>query len=564
MSADNHSSSSGFTAQTSVKKPLTNWQRSVEKAFREGSIGCNNELHVMKGKGVVASNGKTYPVPAIRPHAQILELMEPYKKARCQCERDACKWSWKQDHPGQLQQEFVCFGSFTKGVGKYDPLMPGKRVMPTPFRLSREEHEELVKRFPDWIFVQTSSAGHDHPVSHCTTMIATYELTRSLPSGSAAHPMRYLDLHGNPRSNARVSGATKQIRTVVNLESPRDYIRQATKWGPEKTGSNTNYYVGALRDLPRDHSALLAETDQMISIHTLYYYDRCEIASALAATKGRVLHAIMHRHRGTDGELNLGELRWAKEPRGDTFDVKQTNKRTGESYVHPDSDPWFASNGFWTPHSSMESAMMAGDRLDSLAWTSNMVCEGTYRLTITVVPARVATIDHVAAFDAQSTAAPVNTKRSINATGVVQFNLRGVHTKIDLRAEHVEFFDMLRKRMMNKPRDSANFKSHTTFATIKANSVMSTDKLAIEAHELRDLIIASFWVDFETDLASTTTGGFFAEALAVQHNALLAGKHLLQGGKMVDTVMDAIIICLEGKSIKSVAIRGLQLAKSVR
>jgi hypothetical protein len=212
----------------------------------------------------------------------------------------------------------------------------------------------------------------------------------------------------------------------------------------------------------------------------------------------------------------------------------------------------------------MESAMMAGNRLDSLAWTSNMVCDGTYRLTITVVPARVATIDHVAAFDAQSTAAPVNTKRSINATGVVQFNLRGVHTKVDLRAEHVEFFDMLRKRMMNKPRDSANFKSHTTFATIKANSVMSTDKLAIEAHELRDLIIASFWVDFETDLASTTTGGFFAEALAVQHNALLAGKHLLQGGKMVDTVMDAIIICLEGKSIKSVAIRGLQLAKSVR
>jgi hypothetical protein len=490
--------------------------------------------------------------------------MEPYKKAKCQCERDACKWSWKQNHPGQLQQEFVCDGAFVKGVGKYDPLYPGKRVMPTPFRLNEAEHKELVKRFPDWIFVQTSSSGHDHPVSHCTTMIATYELVKSLPAGSAHNPARYLDLHGNPRSNARVSGPTKQIKTVVNLECPKDYIRQRTKWGPEFTGTTRNYYVSALRDLARDQPALLAETDQLLSIHTLYYYERAELAQTLAASKGKVLHAIMHRHEGKDGKLNLGELEWAKEPRGDTFDVKQTNKLTGESYVHPDSEPWFVQNGFWTPHKSMEDAITAGNKLDSLAWTSNLVCEGTYRLTITVVPAKVATTDHVAAFVSKETRAPTNSRRHIDATGEVHFVLRGEKRMVAIRREHRDFFDLCRKRMLNKPRDTDGFKSHTAFATVKGNSIMSDTKVAMDAHELRDIILGSFWVDFESDLANTSVGNFFADALAAQHNSLLRGRSVLQDGKFIDTALEAIIICLQGKGIKDVAIRGLQLAKTVR
>jgi hypothetical protein len=467
---------------------------------------------------------------------------------------------WTRLHPGQAQQEFVCPNSFYKGVGTYDPKMPGKKVMPTPYRLSKEQETELHKRFPDWLFIQTSSHGHDHPVSHCTSLIAGYESVKSLPSGSRAQPRRYLDLHGNPKSNARLSGDTKIIDTVVSLESPKDYVRQATKWGQEWTGNRQNYFVSALRDLPRDKADYLATVDGLLSHHTLYYYDKAEIAALLAATRGKTLEATVHRHRGPDGKLNLGELSWVKEPRGSKWDVKQTNTHTGESYVHPCTEEWF-ENTFWSPHGDdMVSALTAGDRLDSLAWTINQVCEGTYKLIIVAVPARVAAINNVGAFDKQATHAKPNSAASIEKTGEVVFRLSGQHRMVKVRPEHVELFDTCRKRMVNKPRDASGFSSHVNFVTIKSNGVAKTVNL--DVNQMRDIALASFWCDFESDLANTSRSDFFASAMMHEHNRLMAGGAIRDFCKVKDVVLDAAISCLRAKNTKEAFISGLQLAKS--
>jgi hypothetical protein len=560
MSSVTTDSSSVSRSNSKAPRNLTNWQRSVEKAYRDGDLPCGNFDHAMRGPGKVCPDGKTRPFPVTRPAAQILEMMEPFKKARCHCEREACRQMWPRLHPGQWQQEFVCPGSFFKGVGEYNPKMPGKKVMPTPYRLNKEQEAELHQRFPDWLFVQTSSHGHDHPVSHCTNLIAGYETVKGLPSGSRAQPKRYLDLHGNPKSNARFSGDTKIIDTVVSLESPKDYVRQATKWGPEFTGNRRNYFVSALRDLPRDRADYLATVDGLLSQHTLYYYDRSEIAALLAATKGKTLEATIHRHKGPDGKLNLGELSWVKESRGSRWDVKQTNTHTGESYVHPCTEEWFEDT-FWSPHGDdMEAALTAGDKLDSLAWTINQTCEGTYKIIIVAVPARVAAINNVGAFDKQTTTAPLNSAASIEKNGEVVFKLGKQHRMVKIRPEHQPLFDMCRKRMVNKPRDASGFSSHVNFVTIKSNGVAKT--VSVDVHQMRDIALASFWCDFEVDLANTTRPNFFAAALMQEHNRLLSGTSFQDYGKVKDVVIDALLVCLHAKNTKEVFVRGLQLAKS--
>jgi len=443
--------------------------------------------------------------------------------------------------------------------------MPGKKVMPTPFRLTEEQQKTLSSRFPDWLFIQTSSSGHDHPISHCTTMIAGYEMLKALPAGSKASPARYLDLHGNPRSNSRMSGDTKRVETLVNLESPKDYIRQATKWGPRVSGGRTNYHLGSLRDLPRDFTDL-SQIDRLLSIHTLYYYDHAEVARALAGTAGHTLEAIIHRHEGDCGTLNKGELKWVKEEKADgRVTVKQTNARTGESYIHPCTESYFKKT-FWTPHLTQNgeldtlAALTAGERLDSLAWTINAVCEDTYRLTIVAVPAKVAAMDVQAHFDSEPTTSKPNTKRNIMVTGKVSYRLYGEEREVTLRDHHLRIYDSCRTRMINKTRDEQSFKSHAVFVARECHGVAKTVEMTSE--EVRDIALASFWVDYEVDVANASAGTFWSRAFAKQQNLILKGDRV-DFHRGFTTLIDAAIIALGAKDKKEMCIKMMQLSKTV-
>jgi hypothetical protein len=503
------------------------------------------------------ADGKERPRPIRKSLPQIFELIPSYDpgyiRKMCECEREAMKIAWLQDHPGQYQQDFVCDHSFVKGVGKYDATMPGKKVFPTPFRLSVDELAYLSKCFPDWMFVQTSSAGHDHPVSHCITKIATYEAMKALTSGSKTYPKHYLDLHGNPKSNKRWSGDTKKIHTVVEYASPQDYLRARTKWGPEKDGEKLNYILCAIRDLPDQHTELMSKIEKLISIHTLYYYEEKELVNAINATKGKLLEAIIHRHQGTDGKLNHGELEWVAE----SGEIKQTNKRTGESYCHPLTEKWF-TNTVWTPNTNAEEVLDEeknpgrADRHDSLTWTINMVCEGTYRITMTTLPNRMALFSSVVAFDGKRAAAPVNSIASIKRTGEVKVKLGDTFQDITIRPEHQAFMDMARVRMNNKRRDKGSYDSHVIWCTIQSKGVMKQNNTEINSEELRNVIVASFWADAAKDATWTPQSASMMEILAKEHRNMLNGQYAPVSG-VAATVLNVALDLTTANTTKAMA-----------
>jgi hypothetical protein len=392
-------------------------------------------------------------------------------------------------------------------------------------------------------------------------MIASYELTRGLANGSHAKPAVYGDLHGNPRSNARATTNVKRIETVCNIECPGDYVRQATKWGPQTINGVRQYLLSALRDLPRDHATWLASLDALISIHTLYYYDRSELAAALALTKNRTMYAIVHRHPGESGNLNRGELTYVKEKVGKSVMVKQTNKETGERYVHPAVAPWFNGGNFWSPHRDIQSALEAGDKLDSLAWTTNKVCDGTYRLTIVAVPAKAAAMNHVASFDTLDVTCKDNSTARLARDNTVSFMLRKEKKTVTIKPEHHALYEEARIRMIGKSRDSQSYRSHVTFVIMKVKGVAATLTTPIEAVAVRDIAMASFWVDFQEDVSNSKSSSFFDEALMVEHNRILDGKSILQNKKAFDVIISAALISLRAKSTKDAIISGLELVR---
>jgi len=440
--------------------------------------------------------------------------------------------------------------------------------MPTPFRLTDEQAKVLRERFPDWLFIQTSSQGHDHPVSHCTTMIATHEMIKALPSGTRAAPTIYLDLHGNPKANARMCPAngTKRIITVVNCESPRDFLRLRTKWGPQFVNGQQMYIICGIRDLARDHADLLATVDCILSFHTIYYYDMEEIVNTIAATKGKLMRAVLHRHKEESGYLNNKELSWTKERATRDADsllsVRQTNVKTGESYVHPDSEKWFVK-ALWSPHKDMVAALQHPDREDCLTWTTNACCDGTFNITATCVPSRVCAMDTLGAHDSKPTTAKPNSPTSIRRTNKVSFKVLNVDHEIDVIDDHIDLFDECRKNAHNKPRDDTNFRSHVNFVKVKCRSVMGPN-VTLDIHQMRDIALGSFWVDFEHDVTVHSGSSFFARTLAGQHNAMLRGKSFFTSEGVVDILLDGLIIALTGKSVKDSIHKALVLAKSTR
>lgn len=326
------------------------------------------------------------------------------------------------------------------------------------------------------------------------------------------------------------------------------------------------YIICGLRDLVRDHAKLLSTVDCILSFHTVYYYDMGELTQTIAATRGKLMRAVLHRHKEESGSLNNRELIWTKErlsaDASSLVSVRQTNISTGECYVHPDSEKWFAG-ALWSPHKDAEAALRRPDVEDSLTWTTNMCCEGTFNITATCVPARVIAMDVQAAHDSKPTTAKPNSPTGIRRTNQVHFKVLGQEHTIRVADDHIDLFDMCRKKAYNKPRDETTFKSHVNYVQVKCQSVMGPN-VTCDVHQMRDIALGSFWVDFEHDVATHSSSSFFAKTLATQHNAMIRGKNFLTSEGVIDVVLDGLIIALTGKGIKDSATKMLVLAKSNR
>nr|QKI79998.1 replicase [Erysiphe necator associated abispo virus 8] len=500
-SVTDRSSSTAASSNSSTRSTgKTKFERDVEAALRRGVSECKNLLHWEVKRVADPEGGNTWTDAGIKDYRQILRIMSP-GKAKCSCEKAACRWAWTGtwNHKGMFQTEYVPPGVEQKGIGEVTPGFSAKKMFPLDYGLTPDEFKFLNARFSEWYFVCNSSGSHDHPVAHTSTKIASRRLLDSLPVGTVDNPKVYIDLHGNPCSNEafmrRVPGVV--IITFVELITPKDYVRAATKWGPEFSDEGERrYWTTHIRDIPRDHPRWGAVVDGFISVHTTYYYDPQEIVNLLAWAKpGAKLWSLMHRFVGHNGTLNMGEQTWTKSPRGSQTLVKQVNVKSGECYEHPDNSWWFSHDSY-----------AVGD--GGMAWTTNLQCDETFKVTTTYCPAVACRMStscvQIAPLlpEKKHTTASAMTQEQIAQANRVTLSLYGVQTVMDIEPHLVPFFGMMRTTCIGKSRNAKNYADHVSRCKIKANSLMTTSGVAIDAQQLSDIARFSYFIDFEDQYGS--------------------------------------------------------------
>lgn len=496
--------------------------------------------------------------PVRKPNAEIIGLMVPYKRARCECERSACKDAWGSNKPGVFQSEYVQRPNLFKGVGKLDPEQQPRRVMPLGFRLAKREFDILHERFGNWFFVSEGSGGHDHPISHATTQVVAWELVNSLKPGKS-----YLDLHGNPTSNEwlRPSGVT--LDTYVSLASAKDYLRKNTKWGPELDGQRRRYTIGPIisnRWHQTADSSIAENRDGFLSVHTGYYYQPAEVLSVLKKSPNATMTMVMHRFVGRDGSFNNDELKWVKETVGDREQVTQTNVATGERYVHPDNAFWFNRTS-WTDVSMLDAHDRTGPDYEApraLTWTLGQCCEGVYKVTVTSMPAYAAYLDEV------TTDAPAPDDTILHWGGC-DIEVGESTYFIPLPSKSKDLFDELRKKMNHQQRTEKKFAAHNQTCQQKAQLYDQKHGLKLTAKELSKLTVASFWVDFAHDLHNNTKLVVDADWAAASYSAVVTGATLKKTSNKVDAVlglMSGIMKAGDTKSMATVLIDSLRSART--
>uniref|UniRef100_A0AAU8HXR0 Methyltransferase n=1 Tax=Pleurotus pulmonarius virga-like virus 1 TaxID=3231516 RepID=A0AAU8HXR0_9VIRU len=467
-------------------------ERSVRIAFKEGRIKCGNVEHFR----MVAKPGQQYKVCERKRAADIIAQMKIGADARCDCERTSCKEAWAWNVPGVFETDWVQPGSYHRGWGKYEPTSAPRRVMPLNFNLSADQIKYLHEQHPGWLFVTTGTGFHDHPVAHATTQIATYNLFHSLPKGT------FLDLHGNPsgaeRFNEERNG--RKVKVMCNVESAKDVLRKKTKWGPAKVGDNIRYIESALRDLVRDHTELVSSLDGFTSVHTLYYYNPSELPGILAASKGKVLTAIMHRFVGESGVLNNGEQAWRR-VRGEdgVCLIEQTNKLTGEKYTHPDNERWF-TNHSWAPYRGTDMAGHDLNEENSLVWDCNMAGAGTYLLRICSATLREANLDASYVPEKEYVKPVKNSDAYVKKHCKVELTSFSGTTEVTIPPAYQPLFQEARLKMLGATRrDMAKYRSHAQWVALKAKGVMKSIDSVDDVQTVYNLVYASFWVDSELD-----------------------------------------------------------------
>lgn len=497
--------------------------------------------------------GNTWTDAGIKSPRDILRLMSP-GKAKCSCEKAACRWAWTANwnYKGMYQTEYVPQGVEAKGIGEIRPGFTAKKMFPLPYGLTEQEFKFLNLRFPEWYFVCANAGSHDHPVAHTSTKLATRRMLDQLERGTPAEPKLYFDLNGNPSANeaymARNPGI--MIMTFVELITPKDYVRAATKWGPQVTDDGrVRYYTTHIRDIPRDLAEFGPYIEGFISIHTTYYYDSAEIAALLEWARRAKYYGMMHKFDGYSGKLNMGEQEWTKKPSGTQVLITQTNAKTGEAYEHPDNSWWFNHDSYST-----------GEH--GFAWTSGLLCDETYQILATYCPGvacrmssscvqikpMMKTLTH--------TTARAMTQDQIAASNKVTVRLFGAETSMDIHPKLVPFFGDLRTTVLHKPRTAANFSDHVSRSKIRVKSLMSTSHIDVDAQTLADLTRFSFFIDFEDQYGSDKA--MFDQSYA---RVLLADPLYKKGSGFVMTgtmsmLTDMLMAAADAKTVNQALLKG--------
>jgi len=514
----------------------------ITRLYKSGAIDCKVANH-FKADGTR------------QPDGYLLKVMPVGVTADCPCLRRACESVWPHPKSGKWQTEFIAPGSYRKGYGKVEGSV--KRVECVPYTLTDEQREYLEKKFPGHLFVTTSDGYHDHPIAHISASLEARRVVEKLPKGTVDHPKRYIDLHGNPKANARVMRENPGvvIYTVVFIACPQDVIRKNTKWGPRVVGDHTMWYECSLRELPT-YTGLpvpLSEIDGVLSLHTLYYYDFGEIARLMSCLRdGAGMHCMLHRHKGDRGSLNMGEQTWDRVYDNNHPWIHQVNSMTGERYSHKPMDAWF-EHGSWTVQ--QDEWQQVG--YNGLAWTRNMLSHECYYLLIMSCSHHVARAsDNCYKLD---WATPAATTPGWNAEKLLRhasISLDGY--SVDIPHKYVRFIDELSVKAAScgYPYSAQKYES------FKKRAVTLASGKNIPSDDLARCIVIGYWMNykFNSDLHSgaryasrismITTDKDAALADLLDKSMKFAGDALTNGvgpaiGKLVNNSTGAAVATMQ-------------------
>jgi len=187
-----------------------------------------------------------------------------------------------------------------------------------------EEHRSFFEtNWPAYTFIWDSALKHhDHPVAHLATELNEIEMLEDWQGQDE----QWIDLFGNTGRDKKYK---RNCLVLIAYAIDKDYIRHQHR---DKRCFDFN--MEALCDPNTEFGKI-----KRISItHALYYLTIQDLGRILHTRPGRVVKALVHRHKETYGLLNKGEQEYRVAENGL---VTQTNVVTGEKYVHPSLEAMF-------------------------------------------------------------------------------------------------------------------------------------------------------------------------------------------------------------------------------
>lgn len=558
----------GDKSTGTLLKKTADHDSTVMSAYNQGKIRCCNPHHfIVRGSGP----------PRMRPTNEIIELMKPFQDAACNCELYAV--SKQRSIPGTYQTEWVNAGGRCKGIGTYDPEWPAKRVMPVPYRLTVDQRNFLMRRFPGWLFVSTKSLGHDHPVANASTRVASFEVQENLPKGTVEKPYRVMDLWGRPRNNLAHNRHHPEtfLDTLVYKYTTKDWLR-AHSWGPEiNDAGERQYWHRELRSLgvggiaEQGDQPDLASYQMFISVHAAYYARADDIAELMAKASDSRYRAVMHKFP-TDvdiGFINNGEQKWERFLKDGEPMIRQTNVLTGESYIHFDNSWLFACTAHCHTRDRAErpdpddSRPFAMPNARCITWDIQAITDETFifnfvRTDNTAFNFHVDTGQRV---DPLPKLVIGNTREAVMKTRQVVVAFGEDEITWDVDHDAFVLFEDARKRIMGKPRTAKHFQDH--LGHLKRDDMRLETRLSSEA--LRNAAEASFWVDANEEVLRTATCAFAKMRIQYETTRAATGMKVHAPVRAVSGVLDVIEMSLGRKSfsLKKTIADAIHVARDV-
>jgi len=387
-----------------------------------------------------------------------------------------------------------------------------RKVQVVPYALKPSELAYLQKNFPNTFFSISKDHNHDHPIAHTETMIAVRQAIDTIPDGTSV-----LDVFGNPRFRdsfmARRDLRGRTMETLVSLETEKDYLRQATKWGPTHDDQGAvRYHLMGLADI-RDHANAdwLSQYGVFLLVHSGYYVPMDTLAYLLSLSERSVAKLVIHRHKDEQGKLFNGECEYVN--RNDF--VVQRNVVTGERYVHPSLEWMFRSvSKVWrTP-------------LGAFVWSFKKVTDETWIIDVTSCPVdmdeRYGAYLRMYGGDVRAACGRMNEESMMDIQSTYRLpSVAGADVKtvggvvclfpdgkeVPIRLTNLNYFEYLSSSMVGKPRNKATLSDLFALARREValtSSFPGSKRFDVAPDEIADHVVAAFLsgVDRETELMS--------------------------------------------------------------